>query len=60
MFAIELAKRYGDEGVVSTAIHPGMIRSELGHHMSVVVQWSVVSGVIFAIGASFQFNNCLL
>ncbi|KIL54986.1 hypothetical protein M378DRAFT_28628 [Amanita muscaria Koide BX008] len=39
--AVELARRYGGEGVVSTSLHPGMIRSELGRHMTPVVQWFV-------------------
>ncbi|KIL55063.1 hypothetical protein M378DRAFT_91451 [Amanita muscaria Koide BX008] len=39
--AVELARRYGGEGVVSTSVHPGMIRSELGRHMTPVVQWFV-------------------
>jgi len=30
----ELARRYGDQGVISMAVHPGTIQSELGRHWS--------------------------
>ncbi|KAJ7595092.1 hypothetical protein C8J56DRAFT_1161565 [Mycena floridula] len=29
MFANELARRYGDNGIVSTSLHPGLIRTDL-------------------------------
>ncbi|KAG0705603.1 hypothetical protein DFH29DRAFT_268501 [Suillus ampliporus] len=32
VFALELAKRYGDQGIVSTALNPGTIKSELHRH----------------------------
>ncbi|KAG1898894.1 uncharacterized protein F5891DRAFT_1129312 [Suillus fuscotomentosus] len=32
LFAAELARRYGDQGIVSTALNPGGIRTELSRH----------------------------
>ncbi|KAL5478707.1 RDH1_1 [Sanghuangporus weigelae] len=34
LFAKELAKRYADQGIVSTSLDPGIIKSELGRHIS--------------------------
>jgi len=34
VFATELARRYGDQGIVSTSLHPGGLKSELNRHMS--------------------------
>jgi len=34
VFSSELAKRYGDQGIVSTSLHPGLIISDLGRDMS--------------------------
>ncbi|KIL63262.1 hypothetical protein M378DRAFT_79922 [Amanita muscaria Koide BX008] len=39
VFALELAKRYGNQGIVSTSLHPGMIKSELTRHMSSLTSW---------------------
>ncbi|TFK40853.1 hypothetical protein BDQ12DRAFT_680150 [Crucibulum laeve] len=33
VFANELARRYGDKGIVSTSLHPGSLRSDLQRHM---------------------------
>ncbi|KIK55256.1 hypothetical protein GYMLUDRAFT_264219 [Collybiopsis luxurians FD-317 M1] len=32
LFSNELAKRYGEKGIVSISLHPGNVRSELGRH----------------------------
>ncbi|KIK55268.1 hypothetical protein GYMLUDRAFT_47990 [Collybiopsis luxurians FD-317 M1] len=32
LFSNELAKRYGERGIVSISVHPGSIRTELGRH----------------------------
>jgi len=32
VFATELARRYGDQGIVSTSVNPGNLRSELIRH----------------------------
>lgn len=32
LHAIEYQRRYKDEGVVSTALHPGLLKSDLGRH----------------------------
>ncbi|KIK55257.1 hypothetical protein GYMLUDRAFT_47986 [Collybiopsis luxurians FD-317 M1] len=32
LFSNELAKRYGEKGIVSISLHPGSVRSELGRH----------------------------
>ena len=29
MFSAELARRYGDRGIVSTSLHPGIIKTDL-------------------------------
>ncbi|KAI0067967.1 NAD-binding protein [Artomyces pyxidatus] len=34
LFSNELAKRYGDQGIVSISLHPGSIKTELGRHIS--------------------------
>ncbi|KAK7451072.1 short-chain alcohol dehydrogenase [Stygiomarasmius scandens] len=33
VFSNELARRFGDKGVISTAVHPGNIKSELHRHL---------------------------
>ncbi|KAF5365243.1 hypothetical protein D9758_005483 [Tetrapyrgos nigripes] len=35
VFAKELARRYGDNGIVSTAVNPGNLKTELSRHASV-------------------------
>ncbi|GLB42629.1 putative NAD-P-binding protein [Lyophyllum shimeji] len=39
VFAAELARRYGDQGVVSTSLHPGVIRSDLWRYTSKFESW---------------------
>jgi len=34
VLALEFARRYGDQGVVSISLHPGVIKSELGRHLT--------------------------
>ena len=34
LFSNELARQYGDEGIVSISLHPGTIQTDLGRHMS--------------------------
>ncbi|KAG8998641.1 hypothetical protein FRB94_006732 [Tulasnella sp. JGI-2019a] len=38
VFSNELAKRYGDQGIVSTALHPGSIETDIAQHMAPWVQ----------------------
>ncbi|OAX43195.1 NAD(P)-binding protein [Rhizopogon vinicolor AM-OR11-026] len=38
ILALELAKRYGDQGIISTALNPGNIRSDLLRHVPSIVQ----------------------
>jgi retinol dehydrogenase-12 len=42
VLALELAKRYGDEGIISTALNPGNIRSDLLRHVPNLVQQTLV------------------
>ncbi|KAJ7581359.1 NAD(P)-binding protein [Mycena floridula] len=39
LFSNELARRYSDQGIVSTAVHPGNIRTGLQRDMPSVVRW---------------------
>ncbi|KZV84506.1 NAD(P)-binding protein [Exidia glandulosa HHB12029] len=39
IFARELARRYGDQGIVSTSVHPGSINTELFRTQPTIVQW---------------------
>ncbi|KAG9027506.1 hypothetical protein FRB95_007643 [Tulasnella sp. JGI-2019a] len=34
VFSNELAKRYADQGIVSTAVHPGSIETDIAQHMN--------------------------
>jgi NAD(P)-dependent dehydrogenase (short-subunit alcohol dehydrogenase family) len=36
VFSNELARRYSDEGIVSIALHPGNIKTDLTRHTSSV------------------------
>jgi len=36
VLAKELARRYGDQGIVSTSLHPGVLKTDLLRHMSFV------------------------
>jgi NAD(P)-dependent dehydrogenase (short-subunit alcohol dehydrogenase family) len=35
MFSNELARRYGAEGIVSTSLHPGIIKTDLTRHLKI-------------------------
>jgi len=43
LFSNELFRRYADEGIISTSIHPGNLRSDLYRHMSRIENFVVVS-----------------
>ena len=58
MFSNELARRYGDEGIVSISLHPGAIDTDLGRHASSLIQrlgrlvtYPVTHGVITSLYA---------
>ncbi|KZP12311.1 NAD(P)-binding protein [Athelia psychrophila] len=34
VFAAELSRRYGKQGIISTSVHPGSIKSEIHRHMN--------------------------
>jgi len=38
VFSHELARRYGDDGIVSIALHPGSLKTDLGRHISPFVR----------------------
>lgn len=40
--ALELARRYGDQGIVSTALNPGNINSDLPRHLPSFVRFIAV------------------
>lgn len=42
VFATELARRYGSEGVVSICVNPGNLRSDLQRHQSAFQHWVTV------------------
>lgn len=46
MLSNELARRYGDQGIVSTAVNPGNIKSDIQRHLPAVQKWILVSKVI--------------
>ncbi|KAF8438352.1 hypothetical protein L210DRAFT_3543643 [Boletus edulis BED1] len=39
IFASELSRRYGDQGIVSTSLNPGGIKTDLQRHMGSFFQW---------------------
>ncbi|KAJ7182579.1 NAD-P-binding protein [Mycena crocata] len=41
IFSSELARRYGDEGVVAISLHPGGVRSELLRNLNPAIAWIV-------------------
>ncbi|EGO20387.1 hypothetical protein SERLADRAFT_477926 [Serpula lacrymans var. lacrymans S7.9] len=43
VFALELHRRYGAQGIVSTSLHPGLIKTELLRHAS---KWSWISDLM--------------
>lgn len=51
VFATELARRYGDQGIVSTALHPGPIKSDLYRDVPYLLP--------FAVRRRFSYASCL-
>ncbi|KAJ8585184.1 NAD(P)-binding protein [Rhizopogon salebrosus TDB-379] len=47
VLALELAKRYGDEGIISTALNPGNIRSDLLRHVPNLVQQTLSTVLLY-------------
>ncbi|KAG8913528.1 hypothetical protein FRC02_005449 [Tulasnella sp. 418] len=43
MFSNELAKRYGDQGIISNAVNPGDIKTEIQRHVASYIQTLSVS-----------------
>jgi retinol dehydrogenase-12 len=43
LFSNELARRYGSDGIVSTAVNPGNLKSELQRHLSKLEAFFIVS-----------------
>ncbi|KAJ3763470.1 NAD-P-binding protein [Lentinula raphanica] len=41
LISSELARRYGDQGVVAIALHPGGVKSELLRHLHPIIAWIV-------------------
>ena len=42
LVAFELARRYGEQGIVTVALHPGIIKSELMRHINAVKRAALV------------------
>ncbi len=42
VYSTELARRYGDDGIVSIGINPGNIKTELQRHMGAARKWMAV------------------
>lgn len=38
VMAMELARRYGEQGIVSTAINPGNLDTDLTRHMAPIIR----------------------
>jgi NAD(P)-dependent dehydrogenase (short-subunit alcohol dehydrogenase family) len=45
LFAAEVARRYGDQGIVSTALNPGGIKTELGRYFNSFTQ--MIGNMVF-------------
>jgi NAD(P)-dependent dehydrogenase (short-subunit alcohol dehydrogenase family) len=43
VFTAELARRYGDQGIMATAVNPGNIETELNRNQNRVTVWLAVS-----------------
>ncbi|KNZ76729.1 hypothetical protein J132_08801 [Termitomyces sp. J132] len=48
VFAAELARRYGEKGIVSMAVNPGNIDTDLTRHMNPVSRWLLRRGMYTA------------
>ena len=53
LFSNELARRYGNQGIISCAAHPGSLQSDLYRHVSFVERLVMVSGI-------YHFHSCNL
>lgn len=42
VFANELGRRYADQGIVSTSLHPGNLKSDLQRHISPFIRGVMV------------------
>ncbi|KAG8768902.1 hypothetical protein FRC15_004873, partial [Serendipita sp. 397] len=47
LHANELARRYGDKGLIAISVHPGVIDSELKRELDFVAQWIYVRPPFF-------------
>ncbi|KAJ7509080.1 NAD-binding protein [Mycena galericulata] len=45
----ELARRYGDQGIVSIALNPGNLRSDLGRHLQGAVQIRLITWLCYPV-----------
>jgi len=43
LFAVEMANRFGNDGIVTVAVHPGVIKTELQRHLSEAEEEYVLS-----------------
>ncbi|KAJ2929773.1 hypothetical protein H1R20_g7322, partial [Candolleomyces eurysporus] len=48
IFAKELARRYGDQGIVSTGLNPGNLASDLGRHLG-RIEYKVISMMLYPV-----------
>ena len=47
LFSNELARRYGDQGIVSTSLNPGNLKSDIQRHMS-TWEWLLIVRIFFS------------
>ncbi len=50
VFSNELNRRYGDQGIISTSLHPGNLRTEAQRHVSSIEKVLSVSRAVCQIG----------
>lgn len=43
LFAVEVAKRFGDDGITAVAVHPGVIKTELQQHLNAAEEERVLA-----------------
>lgn len=48
VFSQEFARRYGDDGIMSVALHPGSLTTNLGRHINPIIRRIIVSSFILA------------
>ncbi|KAJ7643725.1 NAD-P-binding protein [Roridomyces roridus] len=49
LISSELARRYGDQGVVAISLHPGGVDSQLLRHLHPIIAWIVIKTRIYPI-----------